>query len=136
LEGWVRAEHEGFEPQKYGFQEFQEFLNFAQDKLLVRVEPHEERGLMVSLGAEFYPPAPPEPTPEELEAAALTELDEKQPESNMTPALMEPAKKAKRPRRAAAAGTTRRTKKAVATHSPSPTRARRVRKNPPPPQGE
>jgi uncharacterized protein (TIGR00288 family) len=135
LEGWVRSEHEGFEPQKYGFQEFQEFLNFAQDKLLVRVEPHEERGLMVSLGAEFYPPAPPEPTPEELEAAALTELDEKQPESNQTPALMEP-KKVKRPRRAAAAGTTRRTKKAVATHSPSPTRARRVRKNPPPPQGE
>ena len=137
LEGWVRAEHDGFEPQKFGFQEFQEFLNYAQDKLLVRVEPHEERGLMVSLGAEFYPPAPPEPTPEELEAAALTELDEKQPESNQTPALMEKPKRAKRPRRAAPAGTTtRRTRKSVATHSPTPTRARRPRKTVAPPSGE
>ena len=128
LEGWVRAEHEGFAPQRYGFQEFQEFLNYAQDKLLVRVEPHEERGLMVSLGAEFYPPAPPEPTPEELAAAELTELDEKQPESNQTPALMERPKKAKRPRRTAPAGATRRTKKAAAGHSPTPARARRPRK--------
>ena len=137
LEGWVRAEHDGFEPQKFGFQEFQEFLNYAQDKLLVRVEPHEERGLMVSLGAEFYPPAPPEPTPEELEAAALTELDEKQPESNQTPALMEKPKRAKRPRRTAPAGTTtRRTRKSVATHSPTPTRARRPRKTVAPPSGE
>ena len=47
----------------YGFQEFSEFLNYAQDKLVVRVEPDEEKGLMVYLGAEFYPPAVPEPPP-------------------------------------------------------------------------
>jgi hypothetical protein len=133
LETWVRADHEDFSPQKYGFQEFQEFLNYAQDKLLVRVEPHEERGLMVFLGAEFYPPAPPEPTPEEL-AAQHIELEEKQPESNQTPALMEQPKKAKRPRRAAGAGT-RRAKKTAAAGNTAPPRVRRSRKIAPPPPG-
>jgi len=52
-------------------------LNFAQDKLLVRIEPDEEKGLLVHLGAEFYPPALPEepPAPAEEEAPA----DEPQP---------------------------------------------------------
>ncbi len=57
----------GFKPRfllptwpTYGFQEFSEFLNYAQDKLVVRVVPDEEKGLMVYLGAEFYPPAVPE----------------------------------------------------------------------------
>ena len=36
-------------------QEFAELLNFAQDKLVVRVEPDEEEGLLVYLGEEFYP---------------------------------------------------------------------------------
>ncbi len=105
LEGWVKTEHPHFDPRTYGFQEFTELLNFAQDKLVVRVEPEEERGLMVYLGAEFYPPAP-EPHPEEPVAE---ELDEKQPESNQTPALMEQPKPkrarrtttAKRPRKTA-----------------------------------
>ena len=49
----------------YGFQQFTEFLNYAQDKTVVRLEPHEEQGMMlVYLGAEFYPPAePPAPEP-------------------------------------------------------------------------
>jgi hypothetical protein len=46
-------------------------LNFAQDKGLVRNQADEERGLIVYLGAEFHPPAPP-PEPE----AALPEEDE------------------------------------------------------------
>ena len=54
---WVEQEHPGFQVSAYGFQEFAELLNFAQDKLLVRVEPDEEKGLLVYLGAEFYPPA-------------------------------------------------------------------------------
>ncbi len=131
LEAWFRGEHPDFEPRNYGFQEFAEFLNYAQDKLLVRIQPDEERGLIVSLGAEFYPPAPPEPTPEELAAAAAqAELEERQPESNQTPALMEQPKKAKRPRRAAATGTTRRTKKTAAgnTSTTTTTRPRRPRK--------
>jgi uncharacterized protein (TIGR00288 family) len=133
LEAWVRTEHEGFEPQKFGFQEFMEFLNFAQDKLLVRVEAHEEGGITIFLGAEFYPPAPPQPTPEELAAAAESELDEKQPESNQTPALMEPPKKPKRTRRAAGTGTSRRKKPAEHGATPAP-RPRRTRKTvlPPP----
>jgi uncharacterized protein (TIGR00288 family) len=130
LEAWFRGEHTDFEPRKYGFQEFAEFLNYAQDKLLVRVQPDEEHGFIVSLGAEFYPPAPPQPTPEELAAAlAAAELEEKQPESNQTPALMEQPKKAKRPRRAAGT-TTRRTRKTAAGNTTTTTtpRARRPRK--------
>jgi len=120
LESWVRAEHPDFEPKKFGFQEFAEMLNFAQDKLVVRVEPDEERGLLVYLGAEFYPPAPP-PTPPEEEH---TEYEEKQPESNQTPALMEQPKK-KRVRRAAGTAPKRTKKAAGAT-------TRRPRKKAPP----
>jgi hypothetical protein len=73
---WVEQEHPGFQVSTYGFQEFAELLNFAQDKLLVRVEPDEEKGLLVYLGAEFYPPAPPEPEPE---VPAEEEIEEPQP---------------------------------------------------------
>ena len=31
--------------------------------MLVRIEPEEETGLLVYLGAEFHPPAMPEPAP-------------------------------------------------------------------------
>jgi len=131
LENWFRGEHPDFEPRKCGFQEFAEFLNYAQDKLLVRIQPDEEHGLMVTLGAEFYPPAPPEPTPEELAALSAAELDEKQPESNQTPALMEKPKKTTRTRRTASTGTTRRTTKKTAassTTTAAATRTRRTRK--------
>src|SRR5258705_3768687 len=40
----VRAEQPSFDWKSYGFQAFSEFLNYAQDKLLVRVEPIEEGG--------------------------------------------------------------------------------------------
>ncbi len=62
---WVKQERPNFEPHEYGFQEFSELLNFAQDKGLVRNQVDEERGLIVFLGAEFHPPAPP-PQPEEV----------------------------------------------------------------------
>jgi uncharacterized protein (TIGR00288 family) len=75
---WVKDARGDFEPKTYGFQEFTELLNFAQDKGLVRNQADEERGLIVYLGAEFHPPAPPPepppPTQEEFE-----ELDEPQP---------------------------------------------------------
>src|ERR1700730_13624201 len=35
LSEWVRAEQPNFDWKRYGFQEFSEFLNYAQDKLLV-----------------------------------------------------------------------------------------------------
>lgn len=108
LEQWMREANPDFEPARYGFQEFAELLNYAQDKLVVRVEPKEEKGLMVYLGGEFYPPAPPQPTPEEL-AAQHVEIDEKQPDTNIGPPLFnpEPPPKRKRTRKAAAPKTSR-----------------------------
>ena len=64
LAQWVLEERPTFDSKNYGFQEFAEFLNYAQDKLLVRIQPDEEKGLLVFMGAEFYPPAsPPAPEP-------------------------------------------------------------------------
>jgi uncharacterized protein (TIGR00288 family) len=77
LAAWMVEEYPDFNHQKYGFQEFTEFLNFAQDKLVVRLEPNEELGVIVHLGAEFYPPAPPEK--EVREEDLLTEHDFVQP---------------------------------------------------------
>ena len=59
LAQWVQEERPGFDCKNYGFQEFAEFLNYAQDKLLVRIQPDEDKGLLVFLGGEFYPPAAP-----------------------------------------------------------------------------
>ena len=107
LEQWMTAEHPSFSLQKFGFQRFSELLNYAQDKTVVRSEPDEERGLIVQLGAEFYPPAlptpDPEPTPEEEE-------DEPQPIVEGQPTIFEPnppppkPKKVASPRKRAAAG--------------------------------
>ncbi len=83
----LQAEVPNFSPAAYGFQEFSEFLNYAQDKLVVRVEPDEEKGLVVYLGAEFYPPAVPEPpAPESHEPLE----DERQPIVEGQPSLLEP----------------------------------------------
>jgi uncharacterized protein (TIGR00288 family) len=100
LAGWVKEEQPDFDWKKYGFQEFSELLNFAQDKGVVRVEPHEEKGLLVYLGAEFHPPAIPEPeTPV---------VSDEQPTEEPQPLIMgqpasELAKASRRPRRKAAA---------------------------------
>ena len=75
---YVKQERPEFEPRTYGFQEFAELLNFAQDKGLVRIQPDEERGLSVFLGAEFHPPAPP-PQPEQQATDEFDDLDEPQP---------------------------------------------------------
>ena len=115
LEQWMSAEYPEFNLSKYGFQQFSEFLNYAQDKTVVRTEPDEERGLIVSLGAEFYPPAlpvrEPEPIPDEDEY-------EPQPIVEGQPTIFEPnppppkAKKVAAPRKRAPAGTaTRRPRK-------------------------
>jgi len=77
LEAWMKEEFADFDHMRYGFPGFIEFLNFAQDRLVVRLEPNEESGLIVHLGAEFYPPAPPEK--EMKEEDLLTEHDFVQP---------------------------------------------------------
>jgi hypothetical protein len=76
LAEWVKQEHPDYDWKQYGFQEFSELLNYAQDKLVVRINPDEEKGLMVYLGPEFHPPAPPEPPPE---PAIEEEIEEPQP---------------------------------------------------------
>jgi len=88
LAGWVQTEVPNFSAAAYGFQEFSEFLNYAQDKLVVRVEPDEEKGPIVYMGAEFYPPAEPE-RPQEQHAEEEEE-DEKQPIVEGQPSLLEP----------------------------------------------
>ena len=81
LAGWVREEAPQLDFTQYGFQQFSEFLNYAQDKTVVRIEPHEEsQSLVVYLGAEFHPPAlaepaPPPPPVDDVEE----EVDEPQP---------------------------------------------------------
>ncbi|HYI92027.1 MAG TPA: NYN domain-containing protein [Bryobacteraceae bacterium] len=111
LYNWMREENSQFDLQKYGFQEFTEFLNFAQDKLVVRLDADEEKGLTVFLGAEFYPPAPPPKQEQEI----FSEYDEKQPIVAGQPTIFEPdppqppppppAKRPRAPRkRTAAAG--------------------------------
>jgi uncharacterized protein (TIGR00288 family) len=77
LAEWVRQDHPSFDWREYGFQEFPELLNFAQDKGLVRIQADEEKGLIVYLGAEFHPPAPP-PEPEPV-LQVEEEEDEPQP---------------------------------------------------------
>ena len=43
--GWVKEESPAFDWKSYGFQEFSEFLNYAQDKTVVRIVPDETQGL-------------------------------------------------------------------------------------------
>jgi len=87
LSGWMKEEHPNVVIKNYGFQEFAEFLNFAQDKTVVRIEPDEEKGLMVYLGAEFYPPAPP---PKEELAMPEEDIDEPQPIVLGQPTIFDP----------------------------------------------
>jgi uncharacterized protein (TIGR00288 family) len=75
LAEWVHQDQPNFDWRQYGFQEFGELLNYAQDKGLVRIQPDEEKGLTVFLGAEFHPPAaPPQPEP------TVTEIEEEEDE--------------------------------------------------------
>src|SRR5579872_6042733 len=78
LAEWVRQDSPNFDWRQYGFQEFSELLNYAQDKGLVRIQADEEKGLIVYLGAEFHPPAAP-PEPEPVTQQEEEEIDEPQP---------------------------------------------------------
>jgi uncharacterized protein (TIGR00288 family) len=134
LAGWVQAERADFDTKNYGFQEFVEFLNYAQDKLLVRIEPDEEKGVLVYLGAEFYPPAPPEPELEAAPEAELEEEEEPQPIVEGQPSVFDPmpapvlAKPARRTSRRKAAGEQGPKQKRAAARRP---RQARQKKAPP-----
>ncbi len=95
LQVWVSEESPQLDWKRYGFQEFNELLNFAQDRTVVRVDPDEVKGLTVYLGAEFYPPAmPPLPDPDEQPH----EYDERQPFVAGQPTIFEPDPKPVSPR--------------------------------------
>ena len=79
LVAWVKEEAPAFDWKTFGFQEFSEFLNFAQDKTVVRVVPDETSMLIVYLGAEFHPPADPEPEPIPVVEEDVEEVEEPQP---------------------------------------------------------
>lgn len=86
LQSWLSEEFPHFDFKTYGFQQFSEFLTFAQDSFVVRLE-RDEGGATVYLGAEFYPPAlPPAPEPELIEE----EDDGPQPYVEGQPTMMEP----------------------------------------------
>jgi uncharacterized protein (TIGR00288 family) len=114
LEEWVKAEQPDFTPQKYGFQQFAEFLNYAQDKTVVRLTPDEDRGLIVYMGAEFYPPALPT---HEQELVTEEEDDGPQPIVEGQPTIFEPnppppkPKKQAKPRKTVGTGTRKPRKK-------------------------
>jgi uncharacterized protein (TIGR00288 family) len=101
LAAWFKEEQPSFNPTDYGFQMFVEFLNYAQDKTVVRLEPHEEQGMMqVSLGAEFYPPA--EPPAAEPAVTEEIEEDEPQPYVEGQPTIFEPNPPPAKPKKAPA----------------------------------
>ena len=77
LAEWVRQEQPKLDWSQFGFQEFSELLNYAQDKGLVRNQADEEKGLIVYLGAEFHPPAPP---PEPVQEIQVEEEEEDEPQ--------------------------------------------------------
>jgi uncharacterized protein (TIGR00288 family) len=100
LEQWFRAEQPNFDTSAYGFQQFSEFLNYAQDKTVVRLEPTEEHGMLVTLGAEFYPPAePPQPEPQPVHEEEVEE-DEPQPYVEGQPTIFEPNPPPPKPKKA------------------------------------
>jgi hypothetical protein len=94
LQGWVAEEAPQLDWKAYGFQEFNELLNYAQDRGVVRIEPDEEKGLMVYLGSEFYPPAPP--VRETVDKPHV--YDERQPIVEGQPSIFEPDPKPVAPR--------------------------------------
>jgi uncharacterized protein (TIGR00288 family) len=121
LAAWVHAEVPNFDAASIGFQEFSEFLNYAQDKLVVRVEPDEEKGLVVYLGAEFYPPAVQEAPAEEH----IEEEEEKQPIVEGQPSLLEPNPPPPKPK-----PTARRPRKASGNTGDRPRRSRKKKPEP------
>jgi len=89
LEEWVKTEAPDYDYKKFGFQDFNQLLNYAQDRFVVRVSVDEATGLTVFLGPEFLPPAlpaqEPPPEPEEHE-----ELEERQPDVPGQPTARSP----------------------------------------------
>lgn len=122
LAQWFKEEQPGLDISSYGFQAFSEFLNYAQDKTVVRLEPSEAEGTMlVFLGPEFYPPAEP-PAPEPQIPEDLEEEDEPQPYVEGQPTIFEPNPPPPKPKKAPSR------KRAVKAAGASPGGQRRSRR--------
>jgi uncharacterized protein (TIGR00288 family) len=121
LASWFKEEQPSYNPSDYGFQSFNEFLNYAQDKTVVRMEPHEEGWIQVYLGAEFYPPAEP-PAPEPVIPEDIEEEDEPQPYVEGQPTIFEPNPP---PPKAKKAPARKRAPKVAAAGAAAPRRSRR-----------
>jgi uncharacterized protein (TIGR00288 family) len=89
LEDWVKGEAPDYDYKKYGFQDFNQLLNYAQDRFVVRVQADETTGLTVFLGPEFLPPALPEPAPAPVQEED-EEVEEKQPDVPGQPTARSP----------------------------------------------
>ncbi len=118
LAGWVQAEVPNFSSAAYGFQEFSEFLNYAQDKLVVRVEPDEEKGPdCISWAPNSIRPRSRKGPPRARRGGRR----EKQPIVEGQPSLLEPnpppvkPKPVRRPRKVAAGNTTDRPRRGGGT---------------------
>ena len=85
LLAFVKEDQPEFDWKTFGFQEFGELLNFAQDKGVVKIQA-DEKGIQVFLGTEFHPPAIPDaPPPRESEPE-----EERQPVVRGQPTAREP----------------------------------------------
>ena len=114
LAGWMTKIHPTFDAQKYGFQSFGEFLNFAQDNYLVRVEADAVRGLIAYPGAELVPQRhAPEPAAEAPAAAPASEGSEAPAEETSVEAATQEPEEDEKPKRGSARKRTT-TKKAAA----------------------
>lgn len=88
LEEWVKTEAAEYDYKKYGFQDFNQLLNYAQDRFVVRVAADETTGLTVFLGPEFLPPALPQAEPAPVHDEV--EVEEKQPDVPGQPTARSP----------------------------------------------
>jgi hypothetical protein len=102
LAQWIATEHAGFDAHNYGFPGFHEFMVFAEKRGVVKVKKEDERGVVIYLGREFFPPPAPKVKKEE---EFYSEYDEVQPYVEGQPSIVEPnpppvkAKKAVRARK-------------------------------------
>ncbi len=87
LAQWIAAEHPSFNAHGFGFPGFKEFLEFSQNKGVVKLKRDDERGLIVYLGREFFPPPAPRVKKEE---EFYSEYDEVQPYVEGQPSIAEP----------------------------------------------
>lgn len=123
LAQWIATEHPGFDVHSYGFPGLHEFLTFSEKKGVVNVKK-EERGIVVYLGREFFPPPAPKVKKEE---DFYSEYDEVQPYVEGQPSIVEP-----NPPPAKAKKVTTRARKSTGTAAKksSSSRPRTTRKKP------